>query len=275
MTSSPAPVALTLPRLQWGPARGVDGEHASAAAPRHALLVHGLGSSAQTMWRLGEGLAELGWSATAVDLRGHGGAPRASRYRIADLATDLAATAPEAGGAWDLVVAHSIGAAAAVVAGAGAGASASGAGWARRLVLLDPTLVADKAVRDRVLAGQLASHAGATVEQTAADNPRWHPLDVELRVGAVRAASRFALEHAVLDNPDWDVTDAAAALTVPTLVIAGDAAFGAMFVGAHADAVLRSNSRLTAVTVEGAGHNVHRDDPEAVLEHLYAVLSEG
>ena len=70
------------------------------------------------------------------------------------------------------------------------------------------------------------------------------------------------------------MTNAAAALTVPTLVIAGDEAVGAMFVGAHADAVLRSNPRLTAVTVEGAGHNVHRDDPDVVLEHLRAVLAE-
>jgi alpha-beta hydrolase superfamily lysophospholipase len=58
-------VALTLPRLHWG----------EESATRKALVVHGLGSSAATTWQVSEALAEAGWSATAVDLRGHGLAP--------------------------------------------------------------------------------------------------------------------------------------------------------------------------------------------------------
>ena len=51
-----------------------------------------------------------------MDLRGHGYAPRAATYRISDFAADVEATTPAGGGSWDVVIGHSIGAAAAVVA---------------------------------------------------------------------------------------------------------------------------------------------------------------
>ncbi len=247
---------VTLPRLHWSPARK-PGE----PEPHHrALLVHGLGSSGATMWRMGEALAQLGWSATAVDLRGHGRAPRASRYRIDDLAADLAATMPENGEpAWDLVIGHSIGAAAAVVA------AADDAAWARRLLLLDPALTTDDMQRNRVLDGQRASHSGATIESTRAENPTWHDLDVQQRVVAVREASLFALEHCVLDNPDWNTAPRVADLACPTLVIAADAELSDYFRGDHAAEVLASNSLVEQVVIAGAGHSVHRDAPEETI----------
>src|SRR3954452_3814698 len=111
----PAPVAL--PRISWG----------SPTAPRRALLVHGLGSNAALMWRFGVALGGAGWRADAVDLRGHGTAPRALDYTIAAYAADLASTTPEAG-AGALVVAHSRGGAAAAVV------AAADPGWTSRLV---------------------------------------------------------------------------------------------------------------------------------------------
>lgn len=243
---------VTLPRLHWG----------NAESHRRALLVHGLGSSAHTSWRLGEALAERGWSATAVDLRGHGEAPRASRYRIADFAADLSATLPHRDGGWQLVVGHSIGAAAAVVA------ATDDASWARRLVLLDPALTVDAAQRARTHDAQTEAHLQATVESTRADNPSWHPLDVELRVRATRAASLHALQHAVLDNPDWDVSARVAHLACPTLVIAADPTLSDFFRGEFAERVCSSNSLVDHVVVSGAGHSVHRDDPASTIAAL-------
>lgn len=250
---------VTLPRWHWG----------DPESPRRALIVHGLGSSAQTTWRLSEGLAEAGWSATAVDLRGHGDAPRASTYRIADIAADLLGTRPDDGVAWQLVVGHSIGAAAA------AQAAGTDAGWTERLVLLDPALLLDEPARQAVLAGQLANHDGATVASIAEQFPHWHPLDVEFRVRAVKSASRFALERMVLDNDDWDVTAFVPHITAPTLVIAADPDHGSMFAGEHATAVLATNPLLEAVVVPGAGHSVHRDAPEATVRHLLDWLRAG
>jgi len=243
---------VTLPRWHWG----------DAASPRRALLVHGLGSSAQTTWRLSEGLADAGWSATAVDLRGHGDAPRASRYRIEDFADDLLGTRHDDGRAWELVVGHSIGAAAAMQA------AGTDADWTRQLVLLDPALALDQSARQAVLDGQLANFDGATVASIAEQFPQWHPLDVEFRVRAVKAASRFALERAVLDNDDWDCTAFVPHVAAPTLVIAADPAQGSMFAGEHAESVLEMNPLLEQVVITGAGHSVHRDAPEETLQHL-------
>ena len=77
------PVPVTLPRLSWG----------APHAPRHALLIHGLGSNGALMWRYGAWLADAGWHATAVDLRGHGTAPRALDYTIDAYASDVLHTA--------------------------------------------------------------------------------------------------------------------------------------------------------------------------------------
>ena len=84
------------------------------------------------MWRYGVALADDGWYAAAVDLRGHGTAPRALDYTIAAYAADLAATAPADGEPWDLVIGHSLGGAASTVA------AAAHPAWTRRLILIDP-----------------------------------------------------------------------------------------------------------------------------------------
>ena len=248
---------LTLPRLHWG----------SKSALKSALMVHGLGSSAATCWQIMEALASDGWSATAVDLRGHGSAPRASTYAITDFASDLEATTPEGSTTWDVVIGHSIGAAAAVVA------SSQKPRWAKRLVLLDPALSLDDATRLQVLENQRLGHSKQTVEDVAAVNPHWHPLDWELRVQANRSASLFALEHAVFDNDPWDVTDYGKTVTVPTHVLGAELDLGGMFCGDYATDMLAANENFSYEVIEGAGHSVHRDKPAETIAALRAFLA--
>jgi pimeloyl-ACP methyl ester carboxylesterase len=249
-------VSLTLPRVTWG----------VNAAPKHVLLVHGLGSSAHTMWRVGEAFAEKGWCATAVDLRGHGAAPRTSSYRISDFAGDLLLTNPTHQGNWDLVIGHSIGAASALVA------AATDQGWTKRIVFLDPAFTIGPERQQMVLDGQRHAHDHLTEQDVREQNPAWHPLDVELRLVAARQASRFALERAVLDNNDWDTESHTAKLAVPGLVVGGDPAVDSMFTGDHAARVLEGNSKLQHVVIPGAGHSVHRDHPELTLEAIFSWL---
>jgi pimeloyl-ACP methyl ester carboxylesterase len=97
-------------------------------------------------------------------------------------------------------------------------------------------------------------------------------MDVELRVWSNRAASRFAIEHAVLDNPHWDVTEEAGRVNVSTLILGGDPAVDSMFTGEHAAAVLKSNPLMTHVVIQGAGHSVHRDKPEDTLSQIVRFL---
>jgi pimeloyl-ACP methyl ester carboxylesterase len=160
------------------------------------------------------------------------------------------------------VIGHSIGAASAVVA------SSSDPGWAKKLVLLDPALLLGEERKELVRTGQLHGHDHLTEEEIRRDSPHWHSLDIELKLWSHRTASRFAVEHAVLDNPNWDVVAEAKAVSVPTLIIGGDPAVDSMFTGEHADDVLGANPLLSLVVIEGAGHSVHRDRPAETIRAI-------
>lgn len=252
MDAMPAPV--TLPRLSWG-----------ALGRPTVLLAHGLGSDGALMWRFGTALADAGWHAVAVDLRGHGDAPRALDYSLAAYSADLAATRPEAGGSWDAVIAHSLGGAAATLAAAGDPT------WTRRLVLIDPAIHLAERDRQTVRASQEQAFADPTVAAVRAEHPTWHPLDVELKARATQRASRWAVEQTSEQNATWDIRAEAAALTVPTHVIGADPAVFSIFTGALAEEVLR-NPIVTMSVVEGAGHSPHRDRADETVAQLLAAL---
>jgi pimeloyl-ACP methyl ester carboxylesterase len=250
----PAPV--TLPRLSWG----------QPAAARRALLIHGLGSNGALMWRYGAALAEAGWRADAVDLRGHGTAPRALDYSIDAYAADLAATTPADGGAWDLVIAHSLGGAAATVT------ASTDPAWTRRLVLIDPALLLTDHDREIVRSSQEESFADPTERGVRESHPHWHEHDVELKALSAQQASRWAVEQTSVQNTPWDVMDAALGLSVPTHVIASDPDVYSIFAGKPAERVVGENPRVTLSIVRGAGHSPHRDKPAATVAELISVL---
>lgn len=249
----PAPV--TLPRIAWG----------APDAPRRALLVHGLGSSGALMWRYGVGLADAGWRADAVDLRGHGAAPRALDYTIDAYAADLSATRPETAGRWDLVVAHSLGGAAATVV------AAADPRWTHRLVLIDPAIHLTDRDRDIVRTSQGESFADPTADAVRNGHSHWHEQDIELKALSARQASRWAVEQTSIQNAPWDVRAAASALSIPTHVIASDPEVYSIFRGKPAESVL-ANPMLTMSVIAGAGHSPHRDKPDDTIAALLAAL---
>lgn len=251
------PAPLTLPRICWG----------DPASDRRALLVHGLGSSAALMWRVGAALADEGWHATAVDLRGHGDAPRALDYSVAAYAADLVATAPEHGGPWDAVIGHSLGGASSTAV------SASFPEWTRRLVLLDPAILVGGRDATIVRRSQERAFADNRVELVQQEHPHWHPQDWELKVDAVHRASAWAVEQTSVQNTPWDVTEDAARLTVPTHVIASDPEVYSIFTGDVAASVLASNPLITMSVVAGSGHSLHRDKPDETIRQLREALS--
>ena len=251
----PAPV--TLPRLSWG----------DAAAPRRALLVHGLGSSGALMWRLGDALAAAGWHATAVDLRGHGDAPRTLDYSVAAYAADLAATRPPGAGAWDAVVGHSLGGAAGTVA------AAEDADWTRRLVLIDPAIHIVQRNAADVRRSQERAFADNRLDAVRQEHPHWHPQDQELKVDAVRRASAWAVEQTSAQNQPWDERAHGARPPGPPHPNGADPALPSISTGALADEVLASNPRISLSVVSGAGHSVHRDRPEESIRQLLEALA--
>ncbi|GAA1162686.1 alpha/beta hydrolase [Microbacterium oxydans] len=248
---------LTLPRLSWG----------SPSASRRALLVHGLGSSGALMWRLGDALADAGWHATAVDLRGHGDAPRSLDYSVSAYGADLAETIPDGDRAWDAVIGHSLGGAASTVA------AASTPKWTRRLVLIDPAIHVDGRDAAIIRRSQERAFADTRIEVVQQEHPHWHPQDQELKVDAVRRASAWAVEQTSAQNRPWDVRAEAARLTVPTHVIGADPAIYSIFTGELADEVLAANPLISLSVVEGAGHSLHRDRPEESVRQLLEALA--
>lgn len=251
----PAPVQL--PQLSWG----------DPDARNTALLVHGLGSSAALMWRLGDALANAGWHAVAVDLRGHGDAPRALDYTIGAYAADLAALSPARGGAWDAVIGHSLGGAASTVA------AASDPTWTSRLILLDPAILVEGKDASIVRRSQERAFADNRVEVVQEEHPHWHPQDLELKVDAVVRASGWAVEQTSAQNQPWDVRADAARLAVPTHIIASDPEVYSLFTGRTADAVVASNEHISMSIVAGAGHSPHRDKPDETVRQLLEALA--
>lgn len=250
---------VTLPRSSWG----------SPTAPRRALLVHGLGSNGALMWRYGAALADVGWRADAVDLRGHGTAPRTLDYTLAAYAADLAETRPDASPEaepWDLVIGHSLGGAASVLAVAG------DPSWTRRLVLIDPAVALTDRDRDIVRDSQTRSFDDPSQEAVRAEHPRWHEQDVELKALSAQQASRWAVEQTSVQNRAWDVSDAALRVEVPTHVIASDPSVYSIFAGKPAERVVAQNRLFTMSIVEGAGHSPHRDAPDATVSALLRAL---
>lgn len=219
------------------------------------------------MWRLGDALAQAGWQATAVDLRGHGDAPRSLDYSVGAYGADLAVTLPEGGGAWDAVIGHSLGGASSTVA------AASAPEWTRRLVLIDPAIHVDGRDAAIVRRSQERAFADTRLEVVQQEHPHWHPQDQELKVDAVLRASAWAVEQTSVQNQPWDVRAEAARLTVPTHVIGADPAVYSIFTGDLADEVLAANPLITLSVVEGAGHSLHRDRPDESIRQLLEALA--
>lgn len=78
------------------------------------LLVHGMGSDHTTWRKVAGALRSRGRRVAAVDLRGHGRSSRAESYRLDDFRDDLRAVVDDLGADRVDVVAHSLGAQAAL-----------------------------------------------------------------------------------------------------------------------------------------------------------------
>lgn len=242
MTDYDRPV--TLPTLHWG-VRG----------RQRALLLHGLGSSGATWWRIADALAGAGYSVTAPDLRGHGNAPHTASYRLNGFAADLW----ELGDGWDVVVGHSLG-------GTLAALTCAHAGFTRRLVLIDPVLMIPEDQFDAVLDDQLSEFdLAGDPDGFRRRHPGWHPEDAAIKALAVQQSSRYVVERTLADNRPWWYLDLLGNVHVRTAIIGADPNHGALFDPTIGQEIARRNAQIGTMVVRGAGHSVHRDAPDAVL----------
>ena len=230
---------------------------------KRALLVHGLSSGPRGWWRVREWLEGAGWSTATVALRGHGGLPPAGNYAVTSYASDLASS-----GSWDLVVAHSLGGAAATIV------AADDPGWTERLILLDPVWRVPDDEMEAVIADQ-RTELDWTRDALVAAKPHWDPRDIDAKLASIAEVDPDAVVRTWIDTGHWDLTDTARALAIPTLLLGGDPAVYTMLKPADASAIAAENPRVDYRVVPGAGHSPHRDMPDATRDLILNWLAPG
>lgn len=224
----------------------------------------------------------------AYDLRGHGRSGRATDYGLAAHAADLERILREVAKAPAIVVAHGLGATAALVVAARAGALVRG------VVLEDPLLARFgtgwQAEVDAALAAALAKAgdpAGFKIAVSrlplGAPGPRG-----ERTVGDIRgfyAAERLLEYYAALDpgcvaalRAQADdaagralVAESLDAARVPLLVLAADPRHGSALAEGEAER-LATRDGLKVVRFPGISHRIHGTRPEPFLEPLEPFL---
>ncbi|MEU3986617.1 alpha/beta hydrolase [Streptomyces sp. NPDC026672] len=254
MSQSPDPhFPVRLPLLTWG----------RPDADRSLLLLHGLSSTGGTWWRIASALAAEGWLVTAPDLRGHGRAPRTLNYDLEGYRNDVLALRPEThDGGWDMVVGHSLGGAVTVHA------AAADPGWTRAVLLVDPVLNLAESARDDVIREIRASIRRTEPRDFMTGEHPWHQEDAWQRVLANRAVSDHVVESTLRANVPWALGDLVRSLDVPVRILGADPAREDPACAAADAAPLTDVPTVSFTVVDGAGHSIHRDDPDRVVTEM-------
>jgi len=238
-------------------------------AHANAVLLHGVSSLAGTWWRIGPALARRGLRATALDLAAHGGRPAPPGPLTIDaLAEDVAGRLPPR--PVDLLVGHSLGAVVALAL-----ATRDGGGPFGALVLEDPpgrSGVDAAALAEGIVAdGELVRRDRARlVAREHAANPRWAGEDVERSVDGIAQTDAVAVAAGLRGTLAWDLPALVADAPAPALVLVAPEERSALK-GPERAAVGAALGPGRVVELDG-GHCLHRDDPDAWLGAVDAVL---
>jgi pimeloyl-ACP methyl ester carboxylesterase len=193
--------------LQWG----TEGPH--------ALLLHWITSNAQTWWRVGPRLVELGFRVVAFDMPGHGHSGETADHRIESVAQLIAEAAAGLGMDRMLLIGHSWGGAVALAM------AARDAERVTRVVLIDPALNLTAQVgKTRVpnFIKGIGSSIAALAPALAQANPDWHEQDVHWKAEAVQQCRAEAVIGFFTKSGDWDLTPRLAELKAPLLLLVAD-----------------------------------------------------
>jgi pimeloyl-ACP methyl ester carboxylesterase len=218
------------------------------------LLVHGFLSSAETFVEIAEGMVANGWCVTAVDLRGHGSAPQGSTYHMEDYAADLEQVLCVGGKPWDLVVAHSMGAAASSIV------ASRNPAWCNRLAMLDPCLYWTPTSESEA-ESFVACCQKETIEDVLASQPHWNRSVVEAKIKGQQSVSAQCIRDTLVNNSFRDFRVEAAQLELPLFIIGADMS-KTTFAG-WGDCQVKAD--FSFVRLDGTSHNPHRDKPNEVL----------
>lgn len=226
------------------------------------LLVHGLSSSAAGWWRLGPDLAAAGYTVVAPDLRGHGDTGDGDGFSLDAYRDDVLALR----GGWDLVLGHSLGGLVVLAC------QLADSAFARSLVLEDPFLRPQPG--PEMIAWLLADYEEPITEaHLAAARPRWQPLDIAVKVRALRAAGPHVVEATMESIGGLDLWPRMEELTVPTLLMGADPAEDALATPPDGETAA-GNPHVRFEVVPGSSHSIHRDSYPAFRSVLASFMSE-
>lgn len=255
-----------------GPSRGL------------VLLLHGGGQTRYSWRRTGRNLAAQGWTAVALDARGHGDSEWApdGDYTLDALVADLRAVV-------DLLDERP------VLVGASLGgmtsllALAADPDLARGLVLVDVTPTTEREGTAEITRFMRSGTAGfATLDEAASAVAAYNPHRVRPpRVDGLRKNLRqrdgrwyWHWDPRLLDSRQTDsgaleenarrARDAARGLRVPTLLVRGSQS--RVVSAAGAGELLRLVPSARQIDVDGAGHMVAGDDNDLFGGHLLSFL---
>ncbi len=257
MPLEPDPVNGTLRRVT-----DLFSHHFGTGSPR-VLLLHGLGSAGSVWWQIAEALSDAGYPSIAPDLRGHGESARADEYTLDGYAADVVSSHP---GPWDLVVGHSLGGAIAVRA------AALDPGFAGGYLLIDPALDLDSATVSSLRSDLIAEAENPpSVAQLMTDHPAWSVGDAERKRAAVLATSPVVMSSTFDDNPDWHTGSTLSTIKAPVHILGAD--LDPLYTASDFERHSLPDSTAVFEVVPDAGHSIHRDAPETVIERALDLLS--
>ena len=253
-------------------------EAAAAGAPP-LVLVHGIGSRAESWWPVLGPLAER-FHVYAVDLRGHGGSGKpGAGYLLDDYAADLGALLDALGLERPFVLGHSLGAMTTMLW------AVRQPGRAAKIVLEDPPLRTEPAILD-AFDGWMQLNA-APLEAVAfwyqSEHPDWSWEECRRRAESItsthpavfaelRAASAAALAQ---PGPGRDPRlDALAAIDAPTLLVRGDPDLGSMVGPDDVAEIAAAAPQVVVRRIPGTGHSIHREQPEAFVREVVGFLGD-
>jgi N-formylmaleamate deformylase len=245
------------------------------------VLLHGITDSGRCWARTADALAE-DYDVIALDARGHGLSDRPeSGYGPADHAADVAGVIDALGLAKPLIVmGHSMGAEVAATV------TAHYPAYVKALVLEDPPWHGDQpqTVEERAamiqswregISTNQAMSLDDLIAQQRAEAPGWHESELRPWAESKHRVSPNVLQY--MDEPRLLCDDAARQIACPFLLITGDVELLAIVPPDIAARIARQPN-AQVVHIQGAGHNIRRDQFEpyltAVREFLQRIESE-
>jgi pimeloyl-ACP methyl ester carboxylesterase len=250
------------------------------------LLLHGV-TRGWRDWEPFMAALDPGWLLLAVDQRGHGSSPRAESYLVTDYVRDAVAFVRSQATAPVVVFGHSLGAMVAAAVAAEIPEAVRG------VVLEDPPFhsmgqrIAGSVWQAQFVGMREVGRRGGTLEEVTDGLS-----DIQLptktggfrRLGDVRDRSslRWSAECLKQLDPEvltpviegrwldgYDIQGVAAKIQCPVLLLQADPSAGGALSEADAEEFLAGIASAQLQRFPGAGHQLHRDHPQRVLQAFF------